>query len=227
MSSAVAKPSLSAAVYSAVKRDIVKCRLMPGEELTEQGLATLYGFGRTPVREALGSLADEGLVKPIPRRGYLVTPINLKDVLEISAVRLLVEPEACRLAAASEKLDKDHLLHLAELVSASYDPADRDATAESLHFHTEFHIAVARGSGNDRLAGIIADLVLRTERYFHVQFRVRSRQDQTRHVEIAQALVAGNGELAAEMCALQIRAGQARVIEDLVSNPHSLSLKLD
>lgn len=221
------KPSLSSAAYSIMKRDIVRCKLMPGEELTENGLAAEYGFGRTPVREALGLLADEGLVKPVPRRGYLVASINFKDVLEIFALRLLLEPEACRLAATSGRLDRNHLLHLAELLAAPYDAADRDAIAEALHLHTEFHISIARASGNDRLAAIITGLVQQTERYFHVQIRLRNRRDETRHKELAQALVAGNGELAAEICMFQIRAAHNRVVEDLFSNPQSLSLRLD
>lgn len=66
--------SLGRAAYDAIKRDVARCRLAPGAELTEGELATHYGFGKTPVRDALARLAQEGLVRVLPRRGYVVRP---------------------------------------------------------------------------------------------------------------------------------------------------------
>ena len=74
-------------VYDLIKSDIILCKLVPGEEVTEVRLAERYGFGRAPVRAALSKLEQEGLVSVVPRRGYLVSPITIKAVQEIFDLR--------------------------------------------------------------------------------------------------------------------------------------------
>jgi DNA-binding GntR family transcriptional regulator len=82
MSATAAKtiPLLSERAYERVKHDIICCLIPPGTEVSEAQLCEQYKLGKAPVRMALSRLAHDGLVRAIPRRGYMVTAVTLKDI---------------------------------------------------------------------------------------------------------------------------------------------------
>lgn len=91
--------ALAEAAYSLLKERIRTCQLLPGQRLTEKGLVAETGFGKTPVREALGRLVNEALVEVIPRSGYRLCPVTLEDVDELFEVWKIVWPEIVVLAS--------------------------------------------------------------------------------------------------------------------------------
>ena len=93
-----AEPSLSDQAYDAIRSAILICALAPGEAISESTLASRYGVGKAPVRAALSRLRQEGLVSASPRRSYVVAPITLRDVQELYALRLILEPATARRA---------------------------------------------------------------------------------------------------------------------------------
>src|ERR1700712_5430464 len=84
--------------YERIRRDVLSCKLMPGSTVTESQLMTEYEVGKTSCRIALVRLAHEGFVRSLPRQGYRIAPITLKDVEEVFALRVQLEPLAGRLA---------------------------------------------------------------------------------------------------------------------------------
>ena len=92
-------PSLTDRAYRALEELIVTLRLAPGSVLSEAALVAELGIGRTPVREALQRLAREGLVVVLPRRGILVSEINVRGQLELLRVRRELERLMARFAA--------------------------------------------------------------------------------------------------------------------------------
>jgi len=217
---------LSAVAYEAIQGDIIRCRLLPGAEFTENALVSRYQLGKTPVRQALARLAQEGLVRILPRRGYLVAPISIKDVQDIFALRLLLETEGVRLAAG--KVDGERLRRLDEICSAGYDPGNPDSAAEFLRVNTEFHVTIAQASGNDRLASIVAQLLRDMERIFHVGLRLRNRSEEMAHEhrDLVAALVAGDGEAAKRIDAAQIEAARKMVMDGLLSSAQFMTVSL-
>src|SRR6266853_1126584 len=91
--------SLKDQAYEAIKHRIITCAFKPGQELSESAVAGLLKIGRTPVHQAFDRLNTEGLVDVQPRKGVVVRPINLDEVIEIIEIRLLNETFAVRLAA--------------------------------------------------------------------------------------------------------------------------------
>jgi DNA-binding GntR family transcriptional regulator len=91
--------TLADQAYRTLLEDIVTNRLEPGAVLVEEELQRRLGLGRTPIREALQRLAYEDLVDVLPRRGTLVSQINITDLSEIYEVRSRLEGLAARLAA--------------------------------------------------------------------------------------------------------------------------------
>src|SRR5918997_618134 len=130
MADAKAVQSLTKRTYEALKQDVLTCALRPGAQIFEAELATRYGTSKTPVREALSTLVQEGLVQVLPRRGYLVAPITLRDVQEVFQLRLLLETAAAELAA--EHITEEALRQLNALVEVRYTYRDRASYARFL-----------------------------------------------------------------------------------------------
>lgn len=89
----------AAKIYSIIEEKIVKLEFKPGSFLTESFLEKNLKCGRTPIREAIQKLAGEGLIKVLPRKGLLVTEININDQLNLIQVRREIERLMAKLAA--------------------------------------------------------------------------------------------------------------------------------
>jgi DNA-binding GntR family transcriptional regulator len=203
--------------YEAVKRAILECELPPGSEVTARELAVRLGLGKVPLREALIRLAQEGLLQPIPRSGYRITPVTVQDVQEIFALRLLLEPAAARQAAG--RIDRELLSHLDQLCKAGYEPGNRASESAFLRANREFHVAIANATGNHRLARVLGQLLEETERLFHLGLAVRDRSDEMKHEhqELLVALASGNAEAAAQSTIRQIESARKMVMDGIMS----------
>jgi DNA-binding GntR family transcriptional regulator len=97
--------SLSDQAYYRIRELIVSLELPPGSIVNERDLMSRLELGRTPVREALRTLAREGLVEVYPRRGIFVSSVNVRDLAALSDVRVELETFAARLAAQRRTAD--------------------------------------------------------------------------------------------------------------------------
>ena len=94
-----ATASLAERAFHAIREMIVSLELRPGAVIDERSLMQQLGIGRTPTREALRHLAQEGLVEVYPRRGMFVTPVEIQDLASLADVRSVLESSAARFAA--------------------------------------------------------------------------------------------------------------------------------
>jgi len=92
-------PSLTDKAYAQLEEQIVTLALAPGQVLSENALALSLGIGRTPIREALQRLSREGLIVILPRRGVMVSEINVRNQLELLRVRRELERLMAQLAS--------------------------------------------------------------------------------------------------------------------------------
>ena len=83
--------SMQNQAYQFIRKKIERCEYAPNDMLSESLLREELGFSRTPVREAIGRLAQEGLVRVYPKRGIMVSAISIGDIHQIFEVRALVE----------------------------------------------------------------------------------------------------------------------------------------
>lgn len=218
--------SLAERAYLCIKREIVKCAIDPGSVITEIELADRFGVGRAAVRAALARLYQEGLVRPLARRGYEVAPITIKRVRDLFAVRLLLEPPAARLAAG--QADSKHLRKLDELCSVGYQSADPASIERFLRANTDFHVTVATASGNDRLAHMLASVLDEMERFFHFALASTDRDNEMRHEhhDLVDALLSGDGARAEQIANEQIRSAQKMVIDVMINSPRLETVNL-
>ena len=209
---------LSDVAFERIKRDIVSAALQPGIEVTEAELARRYKLGKAPVRAALLRLCQEDWVRAIPRKGYLIAPVTVRDVQAIFQLRQLLEPTAVRLAAGH--VDGEHLKRLNALCTAH--PGSRKAhVAALLRANRLFHVTVARTCANDRLAGILEKLHDQLERLFHLGLSSWSMGEELPfgHDALIEALLAGDGEAAARISAAEIETGRKIVMNAILSYP--------
>src|SRR5205809_220241 len=103
---------LSETLFELLKKDIIECKLEPGELVEESVVIEHYKIGRTPFREACQRLEAEGLIEIVPHRGVYVASFSNQDVKDLFEWRLIVEPAAAELAC--ERAAKDEIKGLEE-----------------------------------------------------------------------------------------------------------------
>ncbi len=213
-------PSLTEQAVAALRREILTTRLLPGETLSEASAAQLLGLGKAPVRAALARLAEEGLVQAVPRRGWIVSLVTIRDIHEVFDLRLLLEPEAARRAAG--RVDAEALRRLDNVCACGYRPEDEDSTQTFLGANKAFHVAVAELAGNNRLARQIDRLLDESTRMLTLGLRARDRTGEMAHEhhELIEAMALGRAEDAAVIMHQQVLASRTMVLEALTS-PHS------
>jgi len=217
---------LSDIAYEKIKRDIIRCRLAPGEEVTEARLALGLGLGKAPVRAALARLSQENFVRPLARRGYLVPTVTLRDVQDIFQLRMILEPQAVRLAAG--RVDGVRLHQLDDVCRKGYVPGDRESEAEFLCANRDFHVAIAQASGNARLAATLAGLLDEMERLLHLGLAIRDRTEEMQHEHrsLVDALVGGDSDAAAAIAIEQVEAAERMVMDAIMSSPTALEVSI-
>jgi DNA-binding GntR family transcriptional regulator len=222
----IGKQGGSAGAYTRLRDQIISCRLAPGARVTEALLAAEFGLGKTPVREALLRLRNDGLVQVMPRHGYRITTITLRDVQEICALRLILEAAAARLAAG--RMDADELWRLDQQCQLEVMPGDHEGIAALLRANTGFHLAIARASANRHLAAITETILARMERLFHLTLTMQQRSDEISHDhrDLIEALIAGDGEEASRLMTVRLQASQRKVTAALLSSPQLLSVNI-
>jgi DNA-binding GntR family transcriptional regulator len=211
--------SLGYQAYTKLRRRLITLDLKPGDKFTEAQIVMELGIGKTPVREALTLLVDNGLIESRPRVGYVVTPITLKDVTELFDLRLVVEPEAVRLAAG--RVDEVRLRRLETLCQGAYKHDDPDSIEDFLDANHEFHVTVAEASGNRRLARVVEAVLEESRRFTHLRLRLEPRAERFahEHAGLLDALVKGDGDRAADLAKTQAAAAHQEVMAALLKRP--------
>src|SRR5262249_55083153 len=120
VSSAVERSSLADRAYEEIRHRIVTLQLRPGTAINEKGLIEELGIGRTPVREAIRRLSLERLIEVYPRRGMVVTTVEIRDLASLCEVRAVLESHAAHLAAErANTADREELAGLLDALAQS------------------------------------------------------------------------------------------------------------
>ena len=203
-------PSRTEAVLDAVKHAILAGELKPGQSLVETELAQLLGVSKTPVREALKTLAGAGLVSMSPYRGATVREIDMATAAAIYDLRLLVEPEAVnRAVRAVAPARADHWALATAALDAS--AAAEDQAQRSLA-NRDFHRALYLGCGNSLIVKVLDDLRDQTALVSALSWQQAPswEQEAAQHRAILAAAQAGDADLATGLLREHIAGFAAR-----------------
>lgn len=193
-------PTLTEKAYQRLEELIVTLQLRPGELLSEASLTETLGMCRTPVREALQRLAMEGLVVILPRRGTLVSEINVHSQIELLQVRREVERLMCRLAA--KRATPEERTRLRRLAVAMNSAAESNDDVEFIRLHRNFKELLGESARNPyarKCMGLMQGLSRRFW-YQHYKEALDLPRCARLHAATAQAVADGDPEQAGEAC---------------------------
>lgn len=205
-------------VLQRMRRDIVNCDLKPGEKLRFESLRERYEVSFSTLREALSRLSAENLVVAEGQRGFVVAPVSIADLNDLTDARVLIEREA--LAKAIRKGDDlwegdilsafHRMEKLQQRIGGEYYLSDEWSVV-----HGEFHYSLVAACGSPVLLEMRAKLFERAHRYRRMssQFRTKWREKDVEHKMIVDAVMERNVDTALKLIELHIRETSANVIE--------------
>ncbi|HLH59153.1 MAG TPA: GntR family transcriptional regulator [Streptosporangiaceae bacterium] len=198
-------PSRTAVVLDAIKHAILTGELRPGQGLVEADLAGLLGVSKTPVREALKTLAGAGLVTMSPYKGATVRTVDDDLVRSVYDMRLLLEPEAARRSVLRGG-DWDDARRALGRSSEATDQAERSLA------NRDFHRAMYLDCGNALLIRVLDDLRDQTALVSAAAWQRTPTWDQeaAEHTAILAAAVAGDAGAASSLLRAHIESFLSR-----------------
>jgi DNA-binding GntR family transcriptional regulator len=214
MNKAVREGGVGTHVYATLRTMVLDLKLAPGAPLVETELSASLGVSRTPIREALGRLAREGLVRQYPGRGAFVSEISLPDLIELYQMREALETYAARLAA--ESANDAGRAELAELLSQLESQRSALAAGDNAHYYqlmAKMDGLVVRLAGNKRLAVALSEIWAQISRARRVATQTPSRLLDTvdEHEAILSAIRDGDAERAATATRQHVRKSLANI----------------
>ena len=193
-------------VYEEVREAIIDLRLKPGEPLREATMAEQLGVSKTPVREALTRLEQEGLVETASFKGAVVSGYSDHDLREIYELRELLEGAAAR--AATETASPAMLAHLRDLTARSRTLRDEGRLTELADLLGEFDIVIYEQVENQRIRALIQNLQAHLGRIGRLTQEIPGRVAASveEHAAIVEAMAGHDPDEAERLMRLHIRS---------------------
>jgi DNA-binding GntR family transcriptional regulator len=208
---APARANLAEQVYDALKSQMHDFKLVPGDRFSEAELGARLGVSRTPVREALFRLRNEGLLDVESKSGWFVRPIDFNKLEQLYDLRVLLESASvARLCALSEASQELEALKKIWLVPAAERLADgREVGA----LDEQFHATLVRAAGNEEIARVHWDVTERIRIIRHLDFTRADRVEATyaEHAKILRAVIQRKAEAAQLLLRSHIEQSKAEV----------------
>ena len=209
--------ALAEKAYREITKMVVENRVHGGEYLLEEDLARAVGMSRTPLREAMVQLQNEGLIAIVPRRGIRVVPLTVEDIREVHDLLQWLESQAAYALA----LRADRAVFVAELrklvaeMKRALGAGEIEAWAKA---NDRFHIRLVASAGNRRLVRICENLLDQSQRVRAFTLRLRKPPTRTTesHTSMLKAIEQGDGEKAVAIQVANKKAWLAE-LEDIIA----------
>jgi DNA-binding GntR family transcriptional regulator len=200
------RPSaLSDWAYHVVRERILNLQYAPGEQLQLERLSEAMQVSKTPVREALLRLEQDGLVRSVTRVGFFVAEITKRDLEELFEIRESLESYTARKAALV--LTDDDLAKLDSLIQRGTASAERGDLDDYLEADADFHWLLINRARNERLVTMLLSLhnLLHRQRKLSVRSPENVLCTNNEHRKVVDALRAHDAELAGELMGQHLR----------------------
>ena len=206
-------------IYSDLRSELVSLQRRPGEPISETEIAHSYGVSRTPVREAILKLADEGLVDIFPQSGIFVSRIPIAALPESIVIRKSLEETTARLAA--ERASPSQILSLRAIIERQ---READAAGDRVAFHQAdeaFHATIADVAGYPGIWKFIQQVKIHVDRYRLLTLPVMGRMSEViaEHEPIVAAIEAHDPDRARMAMDKHIGRLLGDIAETQITNP--------
>ncbi len=204
--------------YDLMRREIVSCRLLPGTRFTEAEVMERFEIGKASCRIALQRLSQEGFVSSMPRHGYRVSPVTVKDVDEVFALRMELEPLAARGAAG--RVNRAQLERLEQACRRRITVDVGNQIDFFLEANRSFHMAIAAAAGNGRLYRTLSGLLDEMTRLVALGFGVQGVRPniENDHTAMIEHLAAGDADSAALVARRHVETFRAMTMEKVIAS---------
>jgi DNA-binding GntR family transcriptional regulator len=202
----MSQPTLKLRVYEGIKQLILSGKLRPGQKLAERDLGERLKVSRTPIREALGRLVQDGLVESRPQRGHFVREVDAKTVEDLYDLREMLEKHAIRLA----------MRRLSEA-----DMAELERLGRQLREGQRIHEIIARASRNDLLFEMLMRLYDRLQMFVWIDAFYADEAPLTRreHQAIIRAARGRDEKKLLKLAESHLRRSKQNVLRVLQARP--------
>jgi DNA-binding GntR family transcriptional regulator len=219
--------NLGEKAYQQIRSEILFYQLPPGSRVSEASLTQRFNLRQAAVRSALQRLMQEGLIDKADERNLRVAPLTLKDVQDIYALRMILEPRAAELAAAAG-LAAPALERLRRISQSSYELTSHAQLVEFLSANRDFSLTIASAAGNSRLLAAVTGLQDLTLRVLYIGIRSLNVSEwfQSMHSQIADALAARDAALVSKLWVTDLSYGQRIISDALMTLPEVRSVNL-
>jgi DNA-binding GntR family transcriptional regulator len=216
-------------VYDQLKRDVGEFRLVPGDRFTENEISERLGVSRTPVRQALTRLQQEGLVEVMFRSGWRVLPFDFEQFDQLYDLRMVLETAAAHTLCEDGKPRRPINRALLDELSAIWlvPAAQRSLDTEQVSQWDEaFHGALVAAAGNTEMARVHRDVTDRIRVIRRLDFTQPARIEATyeEHAKILKAILRKRGDDAAMLLRAHIGSSQAEVRKITLHQVHMARL---
>ena len=220
----IERRSLGSDVYRVLRDRILRREMHPGEKLSDLRLSAELGVSRTPIREALHQLVQDGVVVAEPNRGFFVATFSPSDLEEIFDLRAALEALALRKAAAADH-ERDYeaamreLDRVSELIARARTDDERLAAANAfLEVDQGFHSWLVEQAGNRRLTSIVTGLWAQIAVFQKAGTEIPGWMELAaeQHRQIVRLLLERRVDEAAAALENHIQDMKTRVLADLV-----------
>ena len=208
--------NLSTRVYNQIKNLILSNEVMPGQKLHHQHLSERLGVSRTPVREALTRLVQEGYVSFLPNRGFTCKEIRMQEAEELYDLREAMEALAVEKATA--RLTHAALEQLRRKMDCYGEDVHKRFSRERLVYDQDVHLEIAQLAGNETLKNslrhVFERIVLkrRTDGLYDPARGVAAHQE---HLKLLEAMERRDVEQAVRVIRAHIQEGKSNTLSDL------------
>ncbi|MBR0869580.1 GntR family transcriptional regulator [Bradyrhizobium tropiciagri] len=204
-------------IYAELRAELVSLQRRPGDPILEAEIAISYGVSRTPVREAILRLADEGLIEIFPQSGIFVSRIPLASLPEAIIIRRSLEETTTRMA--SGRASASQILGLHAIIERQRE-ADRAGDREAFHQADEaFHAAIADIAGHPGIWKLILQVKIHVDRFRQLTLPQRGRMAEViaEHEAIMSAIEARDPAAAGAAMARHLE----RLLADICATRHN------
>ena len=217
---APARANLAEQVYDELKAQMHDFRLVPGDRFSEAELGTRLGVSRTPVREALFRLRNEGLLDVESKSGWFVRPIDFNKLEQLYDLRVLLETASvtrlCALPEPAPELDGLKAIWLIPATERLADGREVGALDEA------FHATLVRAAGNEEIARVHWDVTERIRIIRHLDFTRSDRIEATyaEHAKVLRAVIQRKPDAANLLLRTHIEQSKAEVRKITLATLH-------
>lgn len=205
--------------YDRLKDALRHASIPPGEPLSENRISKVMGLSRTPVREAMQMLSQEGLVEITPGRGITVAARSFRQILDVLYIRLILEPELTRLAAENiTPKQLDILWDSLQKMEEAVENEDRPGWSVA---DTTWHDTLSEACPNQLLGEMVLQMCNRIHRYASIDHTLKFRQlrnGTAEHRLIVEAIAAGDAEAAGEAMRAHLESLRENLFDHLIYN---------